>query len=300
MTLSAAPNGLLYLGCPVWACDHWRGALYRSTAARATWLGQYSSVFQTVEGNSTFYALPNLDTARRWAESVQAGFRFSLKVSRSISHDRRLRDADRELDAFLAVARVLHEHDVLGPSFLQLSPDFAPTEQSALESFLVKLPRELPWAVEVRHPDWYDQSTHESWLDGLLAELGMDKVLFDSRPLYSKPPSDDVERESQRRKPKTPIRETVTAKHPFLRIVGRNRIDEAMPWIELWAPIIAQWLRAGLSPYIFTHAPDDRFAPQFARVMHAAIQRHIPELPAMAPWPGEVEESSKPKQLDLF
>jgi uncharacterized protein YecE (DUF72 family) len=119
----------LYLGCPVWACDHWRGSLYMPKASRADWLPQYSTVFHTVEGNSTFYALPNLETAKRWAESVVPGFRFSLKMPRAISHDKRLRNTNEELRAFINVADVLDVHRCLGPSFLQLPPDFSPSER---------------------------------------------------------------------------------------------------------------------------------------------------------------------------
>jgi uncharacterized protein YecE (DUF72 family) len=172
-----------FLGCPVWACDHWRGSLYTSKAPRADWLKQYSHVFRTVEGNSTFYALPNLETARRWSETVPRGFQFSLKMPRSISHERRMRNTERELQAFLEVADVLDQRRCLGPSFLQLPPDFAPADREVLESFLRQLPTHLPWALEVRHFDWYDSGPNEWWLDDILRDLRIDKVLFDSRPL---------------------------------------------------------------------------------------------------------------------
>jgi uncharacterized protein YecE (DUF72 family) len=300
MNAIADEQGTLYIGCPVWAVEHWRGSLYTSNASRASWLSQYSAVFNTVEGNSTFYALPSLETARRWSESVQAGFQFALKVPRAISHDRRLDGAQRELADFIAVAEVLHQAGCLGPSFLQLPPDFGPMEQSSLASFLESLPNHLPWSVEVRHAGWFDQAKNELWLDSMLRELKMDKVLFDSRPLYSKPPDDEIEKVSQKRKPKTPIRTTVTARHPFLRIVGRNRIEDTQPWIDEWAPIIADWLRRGLSPFVFTHAPDDKYAPAFARRMHDAISANLPTLPPLPPWLGETEQATKLKQLDLF
>jgi uncharacterized protein YecE (DUF72 family) len=76
-----------YLGCPVWACEKWKGTLFTSSAPRASWLTEYSTVFNTVEGNSTFYALPALDTVRRWADSVPSGFRFALKFPQVISHE---------------------------------------------------------------------------------------------------------------------------------------------------------------------------------------------------------------------
>lgn len=284
----------------MWACEHWKGGLYKKSAPRAEWLPQYSEVFNTVEGNSTFYALPSLDTARRWSGSVRPGFRFALKVPRSISHESWLRDCNSELAAFLKVAQILRADDHLGPSFVQLPPDFGPSQKSKLEFFLKDtLPSEFPWAVEVRHMGWFDETEHEPWLDDLLRELKMDKVLFDSRALNSKPATDATEKESQRRKPKTPLRNNATGQHPFLRFIGRNQLDEVKPWIDYWAGVIAGWINDGLEPFVFTHAPDDAYAPEFARRMHQAIGSHCENLPALPVWPGE-KQAEPPQQLMLF
>ncbi len=289
----------LFLGCPVWACDHWKGSLYTANAARHDWLRQYSSVFSTVEGNSTFYALPTLETAKRWGQSVCPGFQFSLKVPRVISHELRLADCQQELSRFLAVANVLRDANCLGPSFLQLPPDFSGKYRDRLARFLDTLPPDLPWSVEVRHLDWFDEAEHELWLDEQLKSRCMDRVLFDSRPLYSSPPEDEIEKVSQTRKPKSPLRHTVTGQHPLVRLVGRNRLDTIEPWIQEWAPVVAGWLRQRLEPFFFTHAPDDAFAPEFGRRMHAAIRKLIPELAPLPPWPGE-QVVKEDQQLYLF
>lgn len=290
----------LRIGCPVWACEHWRGSLYRANAPRDAWLPQYSAVFKTVECNSTFYALPPEDTIRRWAGAVAKGFRFSLKVPRQITHDLRLVHAHKPLQTFIHAAEILLEQDALGPSFLQLPPNFSAAETEALENALRNLPRHLPWALEVRHSDWFDSGPRERWLNQLLIELAIDWVIFDSRPLYSKPPADEIEAISQTRKPRTPLRRTVTARHPFLRLIGRNQLDDVQPWVEEWAPIIAGWIRQGLQPFVFTHAPDDRFAPEFARRLHRLVTTHFsnPEpLPAFA---GELEAAAASRQRSLF
>ncbi len=82
--------------------------------------------------------------------------------------------------------------------------------------------------------------------------LVTDRVLFDSRALFSAPPTTESEIEAQRRKPQPPLRRTVTGRHPLLRLIGRDNLDLVQPWIEDWAPIVAGWLRAGLSPSVFT------------------------------------------------
>lgn len=294
------PPATFRIGCPVWACEHWRGSLYRSNAPRDAWLQQYSSVFSTVECNSTFYALPPIETIRRWARSVAPGFRFSLKVPRQITHDLRLVNATAPLQQFIQATEALLETNTLGPSFLQLPPNFSAAESSALEQLLRSLPRHLPWALEVRHADWFDSGPHERWLTQLLTELSIDWVIFDSRPLYSRPPADDVEAISQTRKPRTPLRRTVTARHPFLRFIGRNQLDDVQPWMDEWTPIIAGWIHQGLQPFVFTHAPDDRFAPEFARRLYQAIAAHVTDLAPLPRFPGEQEAANAARQRSLF
>lgn len=219
------------LGCPVWACPDWVGALF-STRDRKKWLGEYSSVFGTVEGNSTFYGLPAMDTVKRWANSSCDGFRFCLKFPKAISHDRRLIGAEVETGLFLDILKVLAAADRLGPSFLQLPPTFSAVEFDRLKSYLQALPTEFPYAVEVRHLDFFDQGPVEAALDEMLRDLKIDRVLFDSRPLFSKPPSDEAEEASQARKPRSPHRTTVTGSRPMLRPVDRNSVDDTSPLLR--------------------------------------------------------------------
>ena len=251
---SQSPTWPLYLGCPVWACDGWADQIYPPGTARKDWLAWYTRTFNTVEGNSTFYALPSVETAQRWAEQSASGFRFCFKVPRSISHELELRNSTDATRTFLRCLEPLAKANRLGPIFLQLGPQFGPDRHEILATFLRQLSRDFQWAVEVRHFDWYDnvssmaptESTkkghNEARLNDLLAGLGMDKVLFDSRPLYQSPPDDEIERVSQSRKPRTPVRQTVTGKRPFLRLVGRNRLDLVNRYLDQWAPIVAGWM----------------------------------------------------------
>ena len=296
--MSASQTKGFHLGCPVWACPDWVGALF-STKDRKKWLGEYSSVFGTVEGNSTFYGLPAMDTVKRWADSSCDGFRFCLKFPKAISHDRRLIDAEVETGLFLDILKVLAEAERLGPSFLQLPPTFSVVEMDRLMSYLQTLPSEFPYAVEVRHEDFFDQGAKEKAFDEMLRELKIDRVLFDSRPLFSKTPSDEAEKASQAKKPRSPHRTTVTGSRPMLRLVGRNSVDDTMPWIEEWAIVIADWIKVGLTPYVFAHSPDEKFAPEFAARLHAQLQSHVSLLPDLPEWPG-LKKDPVPKQLSLF
>lgn len=283
------------LGCPIWACAGWVGGLY-STANRRRWLGEYSQVFSTVEGNSTFYGLPALDTVRQWAEETAPGFRFSLKFPRAISHDARLVAAERDSAAFLEVLDVLRAADRLGPSFLQLPPEFSGRHRPALETYLRRWPAEFPAAVELRHDDYFAGGDAERDVNELLAELGMDRVIFDSRALFAGQPADASEQTARGRKPCPPTTRAVTASHPFVRFVGRNDLKAARAWIEEWAVTIEAWIGQGLQPYVFTHSPDDVNAPDFAAALHECVRTRCPALSPLAPLPGR----AAPRQQSLF
>ncbi len=296
---TATCDAAYYLGCPVWACDRWRGSLFSRHAPRSEWLNQYSQAFNAVEGNSTFYALPSFDTIQRWAESVTVGFRFALKFPRAISHEKRLIHAEPETREFLRVLEVLREAGHLGPSFLQLPRGFSAAHLGDLEIYLKRLPADFPYAVELRNSDYFDQTTTERAVCEMLGSLRIDRVIFDSRALFSADPSDEAEKVSQSRKPRLPIHTAVTGQHPMLRFIGRDDLGCVTPWIHEWTPLVAQWIGEGRQPYIFTHTPDEVFAPQFARRFHDDLLRHSRQLPALPPWPGEIERAGV-RQLELF
>jgi uncharacterized protein YecE (DUF72 family) len=292
-------NSSLHLGCPVWNCDKWLGTIYPAKAPKREWLQHYSRAFNSVEGNSTFYGLPALETVRRWADETAPDFRFALKFPRMISHEKRLRNSNSDLRPFLQILESLKAEEKLGPSFLQLGPDFSAREFAPLATFLRQLPDEFPYAVEVRHSDWFDQGTNEAQLDELLQSLGIDRVLFDSRPLFAKRPQSDNETETQRRKPRPPHRLTVTGKHPLVRLIGSDDVAAAEPWLAEWKDIVARWIQDGLQPYFFTHAPDDRYAPLIARRFNELLRQQLPNLPPR-PACATAEETKPRRQALLF
>ncbi len=290
----------LSLGCPVWGCERWRGSLYTAKAAREDWLSQYSQVFNTVEVNSTFYALPTPEIVEGWALKTAPGFQFCLKFPKALTHDAQLAGAEAITRAFIQLMRILQQHGRLGPAFLQLSPHFSARQFVALTRFLNTWPGDLPIAVEARHADYFDEGDCERRFDELLRSHNMDRCLFDSRALFSAPPSDEAESQSQQRKPRSPFRTTVTGSRPMVRFIGRDDLGLVSSWIDEWATTVSGWVQSGLRPIVFTHTPDDAFAPEFGRRFDAAIRGKRPGLPQFPIWPGEAERSTRKTQKTLF
>ena len=283
-----------YLGCPIWANKDWIGELFMARTPVSDFLRQYASVFNTVEGNTTFYALPSRDTVDRWKGETPDDFRFCFKFPRSISHDRKLVEAKEPTSEFLD--RLAPLEDRLGPFFLQLPPSYGPNLLPGLEQFLRSLPSEFKYAVEVRHPEFFGDS--HAPLDDLLASLGVDRVIFDTRGLHRAQTVDPAAVEARRKKPDLPVSFSATATHPFIRFIGHPVVEENLPLLDEWAGIAADWLAEGKTPYIFMHAPDDFYVPRLARHFHRLLSSRsvVGEFPE---FPAEQTESNQ-EQLSLF
>lgn len=292
-----APAGRPYfLGCPMWSNRDWVGQFYTSDAKPADYLAQYSSVLSSVEGNTTFYAIPAAATVAKWRAGARTGFRFCFKIPRAISHDKALRHAEAETEAFFTAMEPLRRQ--LGPFFLQLPPHF--DDFAHLERFLVNLPRDHHFAVEVRSPRFFRGDQLERDLEHMLRDLNMDRVVFDTRRLMALPTEDPELQAAQRRKPKAPVRFEALGPHPFLRYVGYPEIEEDRKAIAFWAERCAQWIREGRTPFVFMHqAPDDARAPELCRMFHGYLQQHLPEIEDLPPNPRD-EEPPPEEQLTLF
>ena len=166
------------IGTQGWNYPAWVGPMYPPGTRPAEFLPTYAKAFGIVEVDSSFYAVPDANAVRAWAERTPADFTFALKMPREVTHDRRLVRADDVTHEFLDRARDLGSK--LGPILLQLSPDFSPDEMPALEQFLPTLPRDLRFAVEVRQSRWMRADVLPSLLS-LLTNHGIALALSDGR-----------------------------------------------------------------------------------------------------------------------
>src|SRR5690242_12086722 len=144
------------IGCSGWNYAHWRdGVFYPSGCPARRWLTYYAQRFDTVEVNSSFYRLPRRDAVARWAEQTPPNFVFAVKVSRYVTHVKRLREIDLHLPLLLERIAPLADAHKLGPLLWQLPPTFA-RDDERLEQALRAFPRDLKHAVEFRHQSWFE------------------------------------------------------------------------------------------------------------------------------------------------
>lgn len=290
-----------FLGCPLWSNKAWVGELFKNEAKPADFLKQYAAMFNTVEGNTTFYALPKAETVAKWQEETPETFRFCFKFPQQISHSLRLKNAELETKAFLERMAPLESR--LGPFFLQLSPTFGGKDFFALVAFLNGLPKLFKYAVEVRNQDFFGEGYWENALNDLLAAKNIDRVLFDTRGLHAvmAEESDQKTKEAQRRKPKVAVKVLATGEHPFVRFIGHPVIEENEQALTQWAKMLLKWIEEGKQPFFFMHAADDFYAPLLARYFHNEILRKIaPQIAPLPDWPVDSQKKLAEQQLDLF
>jgi len=281
-----------HIGCTGWSLKEWVGNFFTDDANPDQFLKQYASVFNSVEGNTTFYNIPSQSTLQKWRRATPDGFKFCFKFHRSITHQKQLENVEDDILRFLETFDPIT--DRLGPFMIQLPPKFSPELFSRLETMMETLPSSYRYALEVRHPDFY-QGRAQQRLNRLLSSYNVDRIIFDTRKLHSMTSNDPTVREAQQKKPNSPVRFNNTGSRPMVRFVGSNDPVGNESYLKEWAIIIADWIKEGLHPYFFPHSPDSVSQPANARTFHQFLSSMI-EMDPMPAWPKERQN----EQMDLF
>ena len=208
----------LLIGTSGWSYKEWTGVFYPTSSTNK--LSFYSKVYPTAEVDSSFYAYPSKGLVLGWARYTPDDFVFSVKLPQLLTHEKRLDPSlgvEADLVRFLSILKPLTAAGKLGPVLIQLPPSFSyQDDYRSFEAFLQRVPEDVRFAVEFRHPSWLRDDV---W--ALLREKNIANVIVDE-PLL---PPDTV----------------VTADFAFIRWHGRG----SKPWynyryqdkeLEAWVP----------------------------------------------------------------
>jgi uncharacterized protein YecE (DUF72 family) len=160
------------IGCSGWNYASWKDEFYEGKPARL-WLEHYARHFDTVEVNNTFYRLPNRDAVANWERTAPPGFTFTIKMSRYVTHIKRLTDLGTGLQRFYERIEPLLRSAKMGPVLWQLPPTFK-RDDERLRAALERFPEEQRHCIEFRHPTWFVDETYEA-----LREHGVALVIGD-------------------------------------------------------------------------------------------------------------------------
>ncbi|AEF53652.1 DUF72 domain-containing protein [Marinomonas posidonica] len=255
----------LYYGMAQWQHPAWVDWLYSSQLPSSERLVEYSNVFNSVEVGSTFYAPVSDQQLMRWYQQVGDHFRFSFKVPQQISHQlhqRPIEDILRDWQDFQTKLSPLKSK--LGATMLQLPGRLDAKYLSKLLILLNAWQLDAPLSVEVRHLDFFDKDKHETVLLQALFECQVNKVVMDSRPVFSTDAYNESLQEAQQKKPRVPCHPIATASHPVVRYVGHPDLETNHFWLDQWATKLKDWLGQGLQPSVFVHSSDNIAAPTLA------------------------------------
>jgi uncharacterized protein YecE (DUF72 family) len=270
------------LGLPAWAFAGWRGRYFTD---RPSQLASYARVFNTVEGNTTFYRIPDAGTVARWRDAVAGtGLRFCFKLPREVTHEPRPDLAS--LDRFLKAIAPIEEH--LGPLLLQFPAAVGPEQLPLLHTLFSQIPHNWSCAVEVRHRAFFDDPAP---LASLLDNYGFGRVVLDARPLYRGDVSHPEVAEALHQKPDLPVLTDVANNLAFVRLVLHPDPQYNDRYIDEWASRVAGYLEAGHATIMTIHCPNNLHCPKFALQFHDALRVHRPCLPPLPDWPIPQQQS---------
>ena len=287
-------TGTLNVGTSSWSFPDWRGVFYPPKTQANQQLSYYAAQFNTVEANTSFYALPPPKTLQGWLESVPEQFTFSLKAPREITHEKRLVSVEQVTDAYLDVLSSLGAS--AAPGLIQFPASFSRASDgrrlAAYVDSLATSAQEIPLSVEVRAFDLMTTAFAR-----FLLERGISFVV--------------VERTGQ---PDTfanwqTAAESTGKRSPLhIRLIGNDRDplpDDKLirrPQEELldkWAQRFADLLRTGIDIYCYVHNPFEGHAPETVRRLQARISQYLP-LPDWNPTPVLPAGEEDSGQLSLF
>jgi uncharacterized protein YecE (DUF72 family) len=167
------PLGKIRIGVAGWSLRKEHGDRFPD---EGTHLARYAARLPAVEINSSFYKPHRATTYARWAHSVPEDFRFSVKLPKLATHERRMVDVNDVLDSFLAESSQLG--DKLGPLLVQLPPSLSFSADVAERFFAVLRDRfDGKVALEPRHASWFDAAAEQLMTHYYVARVAADPAV---------------------------------------------------------------------------------------------------------------------------
>ena len=260
----------LYLGTSSWSSQDWVGPFYPENLKPGEFIQYYARQFRAVEIDATFYSIPAKAVVSAWKEKAPSGFIFAAKVPSVVTHQKVLKDCQREFTSFLNGMALLEER--LGPLLLQFpyfnKNAFASRSQfeKLLRPFLKTLPKEFRFALEIRNKNWLTWDFHELLREHSVAFVVIAQAWMPSIETLAK------------------ALDIVTGEFCYARFIGDRKGIEAktQKWGKLvedktgemtvWAQELKKIVAKGVRTYAFFNNHYAGFAPGSVRLFESLWQ----------------------------
>lgn len=252
-----------FVGCAKWNKTDLKGFYPKGTKDE---LEYYSTQFNSIELNATFYNMPTAQQVEKWKDKTPKGFKFFPKITKSISHFKRLVDVEETTQVYCNA--IANFEEKLGMVFLQLHDNFSPKEFEKLENFIKGFPKQMPLAIEVRNTKWFNDGVEWQRYCTLLEKYKIANIIVDTAGRRDM------------------VHMRLTTPSAFIRFVGCN--DDKIDYKRLddWLARIKVWHKDGLKNlYFFLHQNIELSSPllstYFIEQLNKAIKTdlHIPVIP---------------------
>lgn len=243
-------HGHIHIGTSGWHYKHWIGTFYPADISESQQLGEYLRYFRTVELNNSFYRLPSRSVFAGWAAAVPAGFLFSVKASRYITHMKKLKTDRASVMRFLDRAAALKHK--LGPVLFQLPPHWQ-VNPDRLKDFLSKLPDRQRFVFEFRDESWYDDAVYS-----ILKEHNCACCIYELAG-YTSP-------------------EAMTADFIYVRLHGpgdKYQGSYTRAQLRRWAKRLLQWAGSGLDVFLYFDNDEAGYAAFNAQTLQGIIDNKL-------------------------
>ena len=245
----------LHIGGSKWGIREWVGNVYPKGTKPTDYLYHYSRYFNSIELNASGYGLRMLDSLEKWTQQVPAGFTFSPKFPRTVSHYRKLTGPGLS-SAHDFLRRVSDFGSHLGCPFLQMNASFDPTHMDALIDFVEETSSLGHYAIELRHPAWFIDVHSE--VKSLLREHGISWVITDT------PGRRDV------------VHCTRTSDILFVRFAASLNMEIDQSRLTAWADRVATMSSQGIKHlYLNVHAMNPQLVPILVDFFKQAISNRF-------------------------
>lgn len=245
-----------YIGCAKWGRKDWIGKLYPKGTKEKDFLTYYAKQFNSIEFNGFFYNIHSRTQVEKWVAAVPDNFIFCPKFTQSITHLRRLKNAEHEVSAFLDVIEAFGKH--LGPVFLMPHPQMGVKHLDTIEEFMSSLPKDIDVFLELRHEDWYtSKEGYDPTLYSYLRKHKRGSVITDA---------------AGRR---DCVHMHLTKPECFIRFVGNGLHPTDYSRIDEWVQRIKLWMAEGLENcYFFMHQHDELHSPELIKYFIQQMNKH--------------------------
>lgn len=259
------------IGCAKWNKTDLKGFYPKGTKDE---LSYYSTQFNSIELNATFYGMPSPEQVVTWKDKTPDDFKFFPKITNTVSHFRRLKDVTEPVTQF--VTSVMNFDEKLGMVFLQLHDNFKPKDYDRLEKFVKDWPRDVPLAIELRNTEWFTDEDVFNQTCELFEKYNITNIIVDTAG----------------RRDMLHMRLTTPA--AFVRYVGANA-ESDYKRLDDWLTRLTIWKEQGLEHlYFFVHQNIEKASPLLSAHFIEKLNKawgenlHIPQM------------ATEPSKLTLF